>query len=289
MGVKEYPKILKSTDLNVALEKNGFVVVPFLDSEEVERVLSLFQDLGELPDRFYSSTHVPEKAFQLDLKSKIDPIVERAIGATLNENTQALGAALLNKPVGSTGVLPLHQDWNIVDEQATRSFNIWIPLTSVTKENGAVRVLEGSHQVKHTYRGPNLGLELQDVSKDVLPFLKTIEMSAGEALIHDHALWHASGPNNSGHTRHAMVMGCIEKDADLKYYYQQLEGVVEYEADLDFYLFGNAPAGPGNLKKSKTLDHRVVQMGMDEFNLKFRGVEPKPKGWFSKVKGIFAS
>ena len=287
--MKEYPNVLKNTDLSRALEKNGYVVVPFLNPEELEGVLSLFEDLGELPGRFYSSTHVPEKTFQLNLKSKIDPIVHRAIGAALNESTQALGAALLNKPVGSTGVLPLHQDWNIVDEHVTRSFNIWIPLTNVTEENGAVRVLEGSHQVKHTYRGPNLGLELQEVSKDVLPFLKTIEMKAGEALIHDHALWHASGPNNSDQARHAMVMGCIEKGAEMKYYYQQPEGVVEYEADLNFYLFGNAPAGPGDLKKSKTLDHKVVQMGIDEFNLKFRGIEPKPKGWFSKVKEIFAS
>ncbi|MEZ5054293.1 MAG: phytanoyl-CoA dioxygenase family protein [Chitinophagales bacterium] len=57
------------------------------------------------------------------------------------------------------------------------SFTIWIPLQDTNTENGAIRVIEGSHIVENNLRAPSLPVAFE---KDRLSFdgyLKTLEMA----------------------------------------------------------------------------------------------------------------
>ena len=285
-----YPNIVANAELNLQLEREGYVVIDLLNATEVENLLGIYNDLGPLPDRFYSTTHVADKDMRVRVNRRIHGVLSEPFAKALHSDAKPLGAALLNKPPGNSGILPLHQDWNIVDETKTRSFNIWIPLTDVVEDNGAVRVLGGSHMIHQTYRGPNLGLELQDISAQVLPHLKTLPMSAGQALITDHAVWHASGPNNSTSHRKAVVVGCAEKGADIKFYYAEDGCVSEYDTDGDFYLYGNPLAGPEGLHLSRRIEYKVEQLGVDQFYQDF-GVQPKQErlGLLSRLKQIFTA
>jgi hypothetical protein len=257
--------IFKDTELNEQLHKDGFVVVPFLEEKEVDNLKEVFQTLHpEEQIGFYASSHVPDRTFRRLVNDAIQAVFNMPMNKLFAE-VNGLGGAFISKAPGEKGVLPLHQDWNIVDESLWRSYNLWVPLVDVSEFNGAVMVLKGSHLKRKLFRGPNLPPILSNIASEVLPHMEVIPMCKGQALIYDHALWHASNINNSAESRTVAVYGLAPKGAALKYYYLQDNLISEYNANPEFYLYGNPLAGPANLELNKRYPSNQRQLTKREF------------------------
>jgi ectoine hydroxylase-related dioxygenase (phytanoyl-CoA dioxygenase family) len=67
-----------------------------------------------------------------------------------------LGSTFLCKAPGEAGKVGVHQDWSVVDEDKYYSATIWVPTVDTTEENGALRVLPGSHKFYKGLRSPNI-------------------------------------------------------------------------------------------------------------------------------------
>jgi hypothetical protein len=258
-------KIFDQPGLNESLTENGFVVIPFLNEDEVETLLDIFNtEKPNPPAGFYATTHDADAGFKTRMSDTIKNQIARAVSEQLNQ-VSLLGGAFISKSPGKKSTLPLHQDWNIVDESRHRSFNIWIPLVDVTAENGAVMVLKGSHAKIPTFRGPNLPPILSKVSDAVLAEMTTLPMTKGSALIYDHALWHASPENKTTNRRPAVVVGMTEQDVEMTFYYKIDEDIQEYRATPDFYLKGNPNQGPQGLEKLRLIEDNQEQLDLHQF------------------------
>lgn len=258
--------ILRDTAYQKQLNSRGYIQFPLLNYQSLESLSEYYnQHQKEEPQHFYSSSHSINFEFRKQTSDFIKKIVEPNLPSVLKD-FKLLGGAFVVKPAHGKGVLQAHQDWNLVDERIFRSYNLWIPLVDVTKENGAVFILEGSHDKLTSFRGPQIPSVLKNIESDIWPYLKELPMKAGEALLYDHALVHGSPPNNSSLPRLGIVIGIVHQNAELQIYGQENDKIVAYTCDENFFLEKNTLTDFTQLPKLKDVSKTQPQLGLDEFH-----------------------
>ncbi|MBL4709579.1 MAG: phytanoyl-CoA dioxygenase family protein [Flavobacteriales bacterium] len=259
------------------LYQEGSVFFPLLSSEEITALRELFfQHHPQDPQGFYATTHLEDKTLRKQISNQIYKIIAPKLEG-LFSNIQVLGGAFISKAPGEKGILPLHQDWNIVDEEKARSYNLWIPLCDVNDFNGAMRILERSHLKEKTYRGPNISPSLHHISRTVEDHMFSVNMKAGEALIYDHALWHSSPVNQSKEIRLAIVMGIIADGADMKYYHQNGADIEEYNSHPNFFFENDRENGHKTLSLHQRFPFKIGSLDETEFEQIYLGKEIQVK------------
>ena len=255
-------KILNQDNLQNQLEENGFVVFPLLSKDEVNQLIDFFwQNHPQKLEGLYATAHHPDIGFRGKMSDFIHEIVAEKVNLFFTE-IQMLGGTFMVKFTGEKGMLPPHQDWNIVDEKNFASYNLWIPLVDVDETNGSIQVIEGSHIWKEGFRGPNLQGPFAAEAQTLWPKMKILKLKAGEVLVYDHRLLHSSGENKSEEPREVIVFGVIPKHAPMRFFYEEQGKVVAYNCNKDFYLKQNPWEGPKGLKKiKKSIFERIFNYG----------------------------
>jgi hypothetical protein len=269
-------KILIDDTLDKRLAEDGYVVLPFLNTDELKSLLSLFNNkVSGAHEGLYATAHAGEYDFKKQINDEMLKVFGRAVEQYFS-NCRPLGGSYVVKYKGEKGVLFPHQDWNITDENHFRSFNVWVPLVNTSAENGAIAVLPHSHNLVKSYRASNLADPFMKINDYVWQFHKTLDLKAGEALIYDHRLLHASGINKTDEPRIAVVFGIIPQTAEMRYYYMNYDkGMVEeYESNVEFFFRNNILKGPADLKKLKEIPYQPDFLTEQDFQrLYFKNAE----------------
>ena len=272
--------IFYDTHRNAQLAKDGFVVFDLLDTAQIAQLNQHFivQRSGEVA-RFYASSHEPEAEARLKMHDFITGVISEPLKSVLDQ-IDVLGSAYIAKPKGENGILPPHADWNIVDEDQYQSYNLWIPLVGTTPENGAIQLVPGSHRWFTSIRGPGIPNPYAKVSAETWDLLAPYSMQAGQALLYDHRLLHASGVNQTDQLRLATVTGIVPKGAPLLHYRKDDWAVRSYHSSVDFYLRENPETSPGDQKLRAVEAYGQGQLTPEQFR-DLTGVskskEPEPE------------
>ena len=253
-------QILNDKQLDLILSDEGYVVVSFLEMEDVKTLIDFFYENHptEIPG-FYATAHSSDIQFRNKMNNKIKDVFANSINQFFN-NCSALGGSYVVKSKLQEERLHPHQDWSIVDETKFRSFNIWVPLVNLNENNGSIRVIPRSHLWVDNYRGPNISDYFSKSNDKIWEHMQTLNMKAGEALIYDHRLFHASFPNKTDQLRVATVFGIIPNEAQMFYYFGDKEAVDVYESSVEFFMEGNIQKGPEILKKVKRVSEPLVNV-----------------------------
>lgn len=279
---------MKELELHNEMHSNelrdlGFAKIDQLDPVLLEKLKdTFFEHHPKLPSGFYASTHVSDLNFRKKMSALILGLIEQKISSNF-KNLNILGSAFISKAPGANSILPLHQDWNIVDETVARSYNIWIPLIDVNEKNGAMTILSESHKKQSTYRGANIKSVMTEIEKDVLPHMTSLNMKAGEILVYNHALWHASPPNNSDQIRLAVVLGVVPKGVEMKCYHLNGSVINVYDSHQDYFFENNPSEGPKDLVKCGEIKELPTQLSKDQFSALYLG----KKNFWDKFKSRF--
>ena len=119
------------------------------------------------------------------------------------------------KEAGDGRFISWHQDsahWGLDSNQIV---TVWVALTEVTRENGCMRMLAGSHhkgavQHKDTWDPDNILTRGQTIKAHVDPDTSiAVELKPGEASFHHVKLWHGSDPNQSNDRRVSIAIRYI--------------------------------------------------------------------------------
>jgi ectoine hydroxylase-related dioxygenase (phytanoyl-CoA dioxygenase family) len=243
--------IFKNKELSNRFEKEGYVVFPFFCEEEIEQLKKIYLDINQSEDLvFKSSSYIDNIDLKQTVNAKVELIFKDKID-NLFKDYKSLGTSYLTKQNGMNSHMPIHQDWTVVDETKYSSITCWIPLIDTTNLNGAMQVIEGSHLFSQALRGPSLPISFSDI--DLSAYLKTIPLKAGEGIIFNHALIHASHSNHSNKERVAVTYGLTNKEAQLLMYYSNNDRVEEWEMpDTMFLEYPKVRFEPklGNLKRA---------------------------------------
>jgi len=237
----QHSRTFVDDELQERFERDGFVVVPFLGPDAVRA----------LQDGYWHTHPEGFDGFAIDFQTP-DPDLKKAVGEVVHEVMDPLlgdwfvghrgfMTSYLAKFSGEGTDLYLHQDWDYVDERHHRSAVVWCALDDVTLENGPLLVASGSHRIPANPRGTRTPSAFDDVQDVVRRRLVPITARAGDAVIMDNALLHASPPNTSGRLRLAAAMAVAPREAPLVHWSLEDEGWRMHAIDEAFFLHNTPP------------------------------------------------
>ncbi|MBL4709584.1 MAG: phytanoyl-CoA dioxygenase family protein [Flavobacteriales bacterium] len=239
--------LFKDQKLQAQFEKDGFVKIQLLEQGSVDSLNRYYQD-QKFDNKIEAGFHISLDNQNEDLVNEVSQKIKETLlpkSDLFFQDYQSFTASYVIKEPGKQNIVPPHQDWTFVDENEFCSATVWTPLLDVTENNGALAVIKGSHRLFKHFRSspsPQSKSPLSDHIFTLFPYTTVIEMKAGEALVFDNRLIHASPPNLSDQARVAVGIGITSQEASLRHYYQnpkkenQLEA---YEVSPSFFNYYN--------------------------------------------------
>ncbi len=236
--------LFKDKLLQTELEKNGFVVIPFLNPFEVQKLNNFYNSVHkeEDPPNFIEDIHMTTWCPDFDYKMKVsNNLMEIFSGASQSffKNFRRLNNVFIVKKSGKETVFKVHQDWNVIDETKYQSVNVWVPLHDVDENSGALWVLKGSHRINRNIRGagylfPGYDKYIKELEKAAI----SVKLKAGQAIVFYHSVIHGSPSNLSGHNRVAACFSIIPKEAPLCIYFQPtIDSELQRHEPKDDFMF----------------------------------------------------
>lgn len=239
--------IFKNKEQQERFERDGYIVIDLLSAEEAKDIAAIFyKTYKNIPEGFYSVAEHPDGNLKQTISNHIEQILGPKIDSTF-QDYKKLGSTFLCKTPGEKGKVPVHQDWMVVDESKYFSATVWIPTIDTTEENGAMRVLPGSHRFFQNIRSSTLPMPYQNYQQLIWENMITVPMKAGQAFIHNHAVIHSSTINTTNTERLSIVYGLAPQPASLVFYHKnEAERVEKYDMPDDMFLryfnLGERPA-----------------------------------------------
>ena len=240
--------IFKDSALQQRFEKDGYIKAPLLDPVDIGVLSTYYQDQqldSKIDGGFHISLDNQSERLVKTISHTLENILSPYADRIFNDYKIFTSSYVIKEP-GRKNIVPPHQDWSFVDEKEHYSATCWIPLVDVNEENGALGVIKGSHAIFSHPRSspsPQSKSPLSDHIFTLFPYVDIIEMKAGECLIFDNRLIHASPPNLTQNPRLAVGIGVTGKDVQLKHYYQTPEiepiQLQVFNIDRNFFTFYN--------------------------------------------------
>lgn len=275
-------QVLNNEQLDKQLAKEGYAVVRFVDKEKAEELLALYQAYHTNPiPGFYASVFSDDVAKRQEITNKLKAVYEPIVNS-LFINHRMIGGIFIVKTEDEKERLHPHQDWGFIDEEKYRAFNIWVPLVDVNEKNGAFRITPGSHLWVKNYRGPKLPDSFPEARDRIWDNMKTMNLTAGEGVIYDARLFHASFPNTTNGHRVATVFGAIPNGVPMLHYVANNNTVGVYESNEEFFLGGNINKGSEVLKKLYDVELRS-EISSNIPNYLTATASTKKQSWFKRL------
>ncbi len=234
--------IFKNSEHQAIFEKQGFLVLPFLNEEEVRHMDKLFDELHPIlpADGFFAGSYSSDMEYKIRVSEEIKIVFKRRYEEVFQNYTPFGGAYLFKMPSPNSDLF-IHQDWTVVDESKHIALNIWTPLCDITPENGPLMVLPGSHYTAFpVMRAPTMRYFFDHDYQLAMQQLEPVIVKAGTAVILNQSLIHYSPPNKSDKIRKAITAGVKTKNAQMIFHYKDVERndnlVEKFEMDDDFFI-----------------------------------------------------
>ncbi|MCP4121536.1 MAG: phytanoyl-CoA dioxygenase family protein [Bacteroidetes bacterium] len=225
-------------ELQEAFDRDGYVVVPFLNEAEIKHLRKVYDDAltGEFPTGFHSTMHSQSHEYRRLIDKEVQKVFVPKTEKYL-DNYQPLVACFVVKEPGPNSGFDFHLDWSMVNEKEHISLTFWTPLIDTNAQNGNLWVLKGSHKLRDTIRGgPGLFNYFCDDKSLSQSELVELPVKAGTAVVFDHKLWHGAPPNLGDETRPAINLALMPKEARSLHYNLAPNNQIEvFEVDADFY------------------------------------------------------
>ncbi|MCO5229623.1 MAG: phytanoyl-CoA dioxygenase family protein [Chitinophagales bacterium] len=246
-------QVLNHSEQETKFHKDGFITLNLLSENQFKELTRIVNDLNSshLEYSVEANSEYKLSYFNGDLEFKkrvyntlsefFQPIIDLHL-----KNYKPLIINIFDKEPGG-GEVPMHQNWTFVDESQYTSVSVWIPLVNVSRKNGALETLKGSHKVLCQYRSPSLQWvfdELNDILKE--KYMEPFELVKGQAAILDDGILHYSSDNDTDVTRTTVQLIMVPDDATPIHYVKNGDTVDIYKVDSEFFMkydMKNLPEG----------------------------------------------
>ena len=291
------PAIFRDTEIQQQFDIDGYVLFDFITEEQAKAIGEKFYQLHDtIPAGFYADAFSPDDELKREIFEHTEAIIQPTFDRFFKDYKK-LGSTFLCKGVGLEGNVNVHQDWMTVDENKYYTGTIWIPVQDTNEENGALRVIPGSHTFFDSYRSNNIPVSYYGSEKLLWENMLTINMKAGQALVINHAIIHGSSPNLSAKERLVIAYGITCKDAKLQFYHMEPKSndnfIEKFDMPDDFFLkYYNIGERPhiGEMVdrfsyKVRTYSHNEIKTMIDR-ELEIRGLLKENKRKYNIIERI---
>jgi ectoine hydroxylase-related dioxygenase (phytanoyl-CoA dioxygenase family) len=249
-------QIFQTTDLQEVFDERGYVVVNFLSTSDVERLVQIHDDstakLAAGPYLFTAMS--PDPIHRRTVSDGIRSVLAPKLSGIMKDCRPVLGNFFCKLP-NSDSEFHIHQDWSFVDETEHASLTIWCPLQRVNEENGTLAVVPGSHRLTSHPRGfvtrfPYVELEAVLKAK----YSCHLSPKVGQAVFFHQRIFHWSRPNETTERRLAFNCFVAPEEATLlfphvdpKRHPDRIEIFAGDDELLTSFILGERPANARSL------------------------------------------
>ncbi|MFN8016911.1 MAG: phytanoyl-CoA dioxygenase family protein [Acidimicrobiales bacterium] len=234
------------------LARDGFAVVEVLDRAQVQELQGLYQAHVGAHRTSWSAegvTAATGRHGERDAAVELDAVLRRAVAPRLVPHlpgAPAFFGCFFRKDPGEEG-MAFHQDWTYTDERRCSATIAWIPLVDVGPDNGALRVVPGSHAWTTGIRPSGIDdAPPTDPHLDAFAALAvTVELAAGQAVLFHPGLVHGSCDNLGALGRPVVGMALAPGDEPVVHFTQQGDRTTGVAIPRTrFFMDGFHRAGP---------------------------------------------
>ncbi len=212
-------------DLSAAYERDGYVTrLDLFSVDEMDAFRASFDALEarEGPEKCAIGLQARHMDEEFIWQMAADPRVIDAISSCMGEDVMLLSTHFFCKypDPANTKYVAWHQDITYWGLEPPEAHTAWIAVDDADMENGCMEVIPGSHHNGIATHGTsestdNLLSIHQEIPDDLVDSSKAvpIELTAGQASIHDGQLFHASRPNRSDRRRCGLTVRFIPPEA----------------------------------------------------------------------------
>ena len=306
-------RLFKDIKLEQEFREKGYVIVPFLGQEEVEKMKKTYFDLlpqhkGDITpqDEGHNSNEDLTYDFTFTNKSteykrvcfeKIVEVFMPKANQILDHYTPII-ANFIRKKTGN-GEVPLHQNWAFADEKKCTTVSVWCPLVDSTRANGALQIIPGSHKKFGEIRGPMIPWELHKIQQKIVEsdLWDYMSIEAGHAVILDDGVIHYSAPNSTEGLRLAIQLILLPEEEPSIHYHLNPEkdkNLIEVlEVDQEFYMNFNPWKKPSEkIKIVDSFHYDPVSLSFQDFKNRLTGPHYDKEGemyLFTEYSGVKVS
>lgn len=236
------PLHFKNTQNQEDFNKDGFLIIDLPDA----KVLELFENLTkkyltDINSNFYYSLLENTQKETLQINQEIDTILEQTYTSVFDDFV-VRSASFLAKPAHHQEEMYLHRDWSFTDIFLYNTGTLWIPLSEVNENNGAMYVIKGSHLMDRSFISASLmtpRIPFKEINSDQI---KVLNIAKGQALIFNPHIWHGSFPNHTDQPRIVITSQISPQLAPFNYYHQDKKGILwEVKLSDDQFIIKNLP------------------------------------------------
>jgi hypothetical protein len=273
-------RVLIKDDLQKEFEEKGYVKVKLFEPEEVEQLKNIHESLQpndrfntqEKNVKYHFSFLDTNKDYKKQVFTQLSAMFQPKLDVFLSDY-EPLVINFVNKEPG-LGEVPIHQNWNFVDETKYVSVSVWAPLVDVEEVNGTLEMIDGTHRTfRHILRSPSIPWFFTGYEKHLIEnYCKPIEVKAGEALIFDDSIIHYSKPNMGTYNRLVIQVIAKPKEVQAKHYYmkKKLFGNEMEELDVDSNFFLNfkyhLTDKPEGALRTKNIHYKLPSINKRKFD-----------------------
>lgn len=267
--------VFKDEQLQKQFWEKGYVKIKLFSQEEIDELKTFYY--AQHPDSRFNTQeknvkyHFTFLDTNKEYKNKVFDFISSKIQPKLDETLAGYEPIIINfvQKEPGLGEVPVHQNWNFVDETKYASVSVWCPLVDVAEINGTIEVVPNTHRLfRDVLRSPSIpwfftGYEKHIIENHCIP----IDVKAGEVLIFDDSIIHYSKPNNGTYDRLVIQVIAKPKAAQAKHYYMKKKflgyEIEEMDVDKDFFLnfqynIKDKPVGE--------LSHRTIKYSHPKIN-----------------------
>lgn len=231
--------LLQETGLQKSMDENGFCLLNGLPQQVLQQLKQLYLTRVKNPDS--SGLHANHNRFSYEFNKSISDAIAQVLQPFLQKhftNYEVFIAHFMVKAPQTGHEMPLHQDWNIIDENKYNSYQVWVPLQMVSKHNGGLFVVPGSHRFFGNHRSGSLGLTRIPSTATTHTLKQDITTPPGTVVVYNNGLFHASYPNQSNEERISVIINIVQRNAPTAYfhYHADKNQTAEYPFSSDDIL-----------------------------------------------------
>lgn len=237
--------VFKDSELQKAINENGYVIVPFLSDKEVAKLKGFYFDITKAGEKgFRPTTYNQNMEYRLAASRKIKEVAKPHLDNYLKNYKTYMGSYIV-KHNDKNSELGVHQDMTLVDESRFMGMNTWVPLCDTNEQNGALYLIPKSHRIFPTYRNATIPNIYDKHYELIKKFMTPVYMKAGEAIFFDNSILHFSPINRSSEIRIAVNIFITHENAKITItYLDKSKNKIElFEQEDDFFTtyeqFGN--------------------------------------------------
>jgi len=214
------------------LEVLGYTKFPLFLPEDLKAIKQFHSKIEsqhnvEKGRMFHTTMNTNDEQLIELVHQQLFPYFKRHLSSFVNDCKYTL-AGFLVKESGKKSAVTIHQDWNYVDESLHSSFSFWVALEDTNVWNGCMQFIPGSRRFFPSLRiSPDIPDYFDGFKEMAADYLVNVPSRAGECVMFNQSIIHASRRNFSGRQRIACILGAYPDNADLLHHYRPPENSLD--------------------------------------------------------------